>query len=66
MAKYHVVFQLSQLEFACNQHEQTIANYETEIKDLRAEIAKHRQITALINSLSSGNASDTSGNPTVS
>ncbi|XP_045197563.2 protein CIP2A homolog [Mercenaria mercenaria] len=55
--------QVSQLEFACNQHEQTIANYETEINDLKSEIAKHRQITALINSLSSGNASDTSGAP---
>lgn len=60
--------QVSQLEFACNQTEQKIACYEAEIKglqgeikELQTEIAKHRQITALINSLSSGNASDTSG-----
>lgn len=62
------LLQVAQLEFACNQNEQKISSYEaeinglqTEIKDLHSEIAKHRQITALINSLSSGNASDTSG-----
>ncbi|KAL4232964.1 hypothetical protein ACF0H5_007652 [Mactra antiquata] len=56
--------QVSQLEFACNQHEQKISNYESEIKELQTEIAKHRQITALINSLSSGkpDSSALSGN----
>lgn len=51
---------MSQLEFACSQNEAKIANYEAEIKELQGEVTKHRHIAALINSLSSGNASDVS------
>ena len=52
--------QVSQLEFACSQNEAKISNYEVEIKELRSEVAKHRQIAALINSLSSGAPVDSS------
>ncbi|KAH3735979.1 protein CIP2A homolog [Dreissena polymorpha] len=58
--KKQLLEQVSQLEFACSQNEAKISNYEVEIKELRSEVAKHRQIAALINSLSSGAPVDSS------
>ena len=57
------MFQVSKLEFIVSQNEVKIREfeevkvkeYEEEIKELKTEIGKHRQIAALINSLSSGN-----------
>ncbi|XP_052811987.1 protein CIP2A homolog [Mya arenaria] len=51
---------VSQLEFACSQNEAKITSYEEEIKELKTEVHKHRQIAALINSLSGGQPSDAS------
>ena len=40
------------------QNEVKIREYEEEIVKLKEEVGKHRQIAALINSLSSGNSSE--------
>ena len=48
-------FQVSKLEFACNENEAKISRYESQIQELKNEVGKQRQIQALINSLSSGN-----------
>ena len=50
----YICLQVTELEFACNQHEAKIIACEEENRELKGEIDKHRQIAALINSLSSG------------
>ena len=45
---------ISSLEMVCSQHEQDINTKDKELTTLRGEVEKHRQIAALINSLSSG------------
>ncbi|XP_071137325.1 protein CIP2A homolog [Mytilus edulis] len=46
--------QVSSLELLCRQHETNIDNKDKELVALKGEVDKHRQIAALINSLSSG------------
>ena len=47
---------MSQNEVKIREFEEVkVKEYEEEIKELKTEIGKHRQIAALINSLSSGN-----------
>ena len=64
MLKELFYWQVSQLEFIVSQNEVKLRDYEEEIKELKTEIGKHRQIAALINSLSSGNASVDAGKAT--
>ena len=49
-----IFLQLSSLEMVCSQHEADLNTKDKELTNLRGEVEKHRQIAALINSLSSG------------
>ena len=49
-----IFLQLSSLEMVCSQHETDLNIKDKELTNLRGEVEKHRQIAALINSLSSG------------
>lgn len=52
--KKQLQHQLSSLEMVCSQHETDLNTKDKELTNLRGEVEKHRQIAALINSLSSG------------
>ena len=52
--KHLTFFQVTSLELVCSKLEAEVSAKDKEMTNLRGEVEKHRQIAALINSLSSG------------